>query len=337
MNQMELHSMNDYTIHLKSIGSMTQVPDSQKLFGALIYKFVETYGDKLTTLFTNAIKDKEIHLALSNVLPKGYLPTPQDFLIDNYSSKSEKDDAKQVRKAIKTRCYIKEDAIHNILNPSCFNFEEYSYVKEQNLQQLRASIDSIRYQISGLDSNLYSVPTIVLTEVIMPNEKIEYHEMKEVKDFCFYLQIDDSELCRNFYNMLASSINETLVLGKRASQGLNLFEIKKVENNNVKQTDSTPSTFLNTGMLLPEKDTIDFDESSLKLFTSERRPFEIVGGWGKQPKYFISFLAEGSIIKTSKSIKAIGKSVNPPYRKRDIVFGNAYLYPLHIKEGSTKQ
>lgn len=326
--------MKEHLIKLKAMGSITQVPDSQKLFGALVYMFANKYGEQQATNFTEAVRNKKIHLAMSNVIPTGYLPTPQDFLVDKIADDNVKgENLKIKRKAIKKRYYIKEEKLIDvIINPDLCE-KLYPYIEIQDLQQLRASIDSIRYQIPELESRLYSVPTIMLTEVKMVDKKIEHHE---VKDFCFYLQIDDSELCRNFYNMLTSSINETLILGKRASQGLNLFEIKKIENNNVKQTDSTPSTFLNTGMLLPEKDTIDFDESSLKLFTSERRPFEIVGGWGKQPKWFISFLAEGSIIKTGKAIKEIGKSVNPPYRKRDVVFGNAYLYPLNVEEGSAK-
>jgi hypothetical protein len=90
---------------------------------------------------------------------------------------------------------------------------------------------------------------------------------------------------------------------------------------------------LNTGMLLPNE--IDFDNSTLKLFTSERRPFEKPGGWNQyDKKYYISFIHEGSVIFlpdgiTQEHVRRAGKSTESKFRPgRDIVFGNAFLYPI---------
>lgn len=330
--------MKDYLVQLKAIGSMTQVPDSQKLFGALVYMFAETYGNGLATALTKAVKENTIHLALSNVLPKGYLPTPHDFLIDNMTTRSEKneisseneanDNLKEIRKTIKVRDYITSDAISDVLKDPASCKDVYPYIKQQNHQQLRALIDSTRYQIPELDSRLYSVPTVALIEVKKENSEkknnTNYKKIyKEVKDFCFYLQIDDSELCTKFYNMLTLAINETIILGKRASQGLNLFEIEAVTESIT--TCSNPLSYLNTGMFLPNK--INYEKSFMKLFTSERRPFEKFSGWQDSIKYYISFLAEGSLLTLSDQ-QNVSKSIESPFRKRDIVFGNAYLYPL---------
>ena len=38
--------MRNYKVILKLTGPITQVPDSQKLFGALMYMFAEKYGDE---------------------------------------------------------------------------------------------------------------------------------------------------------------------------------------------------------------------------------------------------------------------------------------------------
>lgn len=50
--------MRDYKIGLELTGAMTQVPDSQKLFGALVYLFAERYGDGSAAKLTKAVKDK---------------------------------------------------------------------------------------------------------------------------------------------------------------------------------------------------------------------------------------------------------------------------------------
>jgi hypothetical protein len=78
----------------------------------------------------------------------------------------------------------------------------------------------------------------------------------------------------------------------------------------------------------------DFASSTLKLFTSGRRTFEMPGGWDKDfARYYISFIAEGSIIASPDGLESTGKSIKSPFNpKRDIVFGNAFLYSLSLGE-----
>lgn len=317
--------MKDYKVKLKLTGAMTQVPDCQKLFGALVYLFAEVHGDERATALTKAILNKTIHLALSNVIPEGYLPVPQDYLIDRMSAScGEAFDLKKERAAIKLRSYIKPQDLRSVLGGSIKCGEINTYVKQRNLQQLRASIDSIRYDIPELDTRLYSVPTVDLCEV--DPEKGE----QIVKEYCFYLQVDESELCFDFVSMLCKAAEEELelILGKRASQGLNLFRMISMVQE-VPRLDS--ETYLNTGMLLP--DQIDFESSSIRLFTSERRPFEMMGGWSEEsPKYYISYLNQGSIIQAPEGPEKAGKSIESPFNRRNIVFGNAFLYPIILNE-----
>ena len=88
-------------------------------------------------------------------------------------------------------------------------------------------------------------------------------------------------------------------------------------------------------MLVPEK--IDFRKSTLRLFTSERRPFTMPGGWKKDSKYFISFIDSGSIIAFYDIIEQAGKCVRSPFnQERDIIFGNAFLYPVILGKGESK-
>lgn len=323
--------MKDYKVKLISTGSLTQLPDSQKLFGALVYMFSEKYGENKASMLTKVLVDKKNHLALSNVMPWDYLPTPQEYVID-YISKNIGTDAKlkEKRAAIKKRSYIRLTELKHVLEEPESCETVFPYVKLQNHQQLRASIESDRYDIPELDSKLYSVPTVDLLEISLDEKGKE--RKKPVSTFCFYLQADDSNICADLLDTLneAASTKGTVILGKRASQGLNIFEFQDIIAQDFRHTST--NLFLNMGMLLPNE--IDFASSTLKLFTSERRPFEMAGGWDKDfTRHYISFIAEGSMISAPGGLAGAGKSVKSPFiKKRDIVFGNAFLYPISLRE-----
>ena len=96
--------MNTCIISLKANGRLTQIPDSQKLFGALVYLFAEEYGEKVTTTFVQTVYS-ENRLSLSDVIPQGYLPTPHEYLMSRIenSEKYEKNERcmKQIYSALK--------------------------------------------------------------------------------------------------------------------------------------------------------------------------------------------------------------------------------------------
>lgn len=208
----------------------------------------------------------------------------------------------------------------------------FPYIKLANHQQLRASIESSFYNVPELDSKLYSVPTVNLLEISLDKKGDE--QEKPVNTFYFYLQVDDSKNIDRLLDMLNEAVRtkRTVILGKRSSQGLNSFEFQNIVEENISY--GRTDCFLNMGMLLPDK--IDFASSTLKLFTSERRPFEMPGGWDKSLiGYYISFIAEGSIIVLSEDGKqSTGRSVKSPFNpERDVVFGDAFLYPLDLQKG----
>lgn len=323
--------MKVYKIKLTSTGAITQLPDSQKLFGALVYMFSEAYGRDKATMLVKEVKEKSIHLALSNIMPFGYFPTPQDYLIDLAASSAASDvNLKQIRAEIKERRYIRlEDLKKALKNPAHIQ-KISSYVKLVDLQQLRASIESLQYNIPELDTKLYSVPVVVPLEM----QRKENKETR-VTDFCFYLQVGgDSELLDKLFCRIACAVKDEnfVILGKRASQGINTFKFCGMEEIGLpkEKNNGLPKMFLNMGMLLPGH--IDFSSSTLKLFTSERRPFEMAGGWEKNAMgKFISFVAEGSLICVPDGAERAGQSIDSPfYQGRDIVFGDAFLYPISL-------
>lgn len=334
--------MSVYRIELTAQGALTQMPDSQKIFGALVYLLSETYGGEEATELTKAVLHKKSHLALSNLMPLGYLPVPQDYVMDMLVSpgKTEKQEGeekeeeglKKKRKAVKARSYLREAELKRLWKAPQECGTIFPYVEIQNQQLLRASIESVRYGIPELESKLYSVPTVAL-QAVFRGEKDK--EKRPIKDFCFYLQAGEDSNADKLVSLLKRSAQEKrmIILGKRASQNLNTFVFKEAAEE--KLPDAPGDKFLNMGMLLPDK--INFVDSRLNLFTSERRPFQMDGGWNKNfKKQYISFIAEGSIIALAADMDTAkaGKSIPSPFEsQRDIVFGNAFLYPLPQDEG----
>lgn len=328
--------MKTYEIHLKLLGSMTQMPDSQKLFGALVYLFAQTYGQEKTAELVQAVLHQELHLALSNVLPKGYLPMPQDYFIDELAKINDANaDRKKMRSGIKERNYIETSQLAQLLENSDRPETVFPYIKLETRQQLRTTINGSPDETSGIENNLYSVP---FTYPVKIQKTGDLTKEKIVSDFCFYVQTESQGVGHSFIEMLNAAVSrqQILILGKRASQGLNTYEFCKILQNEKCSAAKGENYFLNTGMLLPNH--IDLSQGWLNLFTSERRPFQMPGGWHQQgTKYFISFISEGSVVYGPNGLERAGRCLQSPYNKeRDVVFGNAFLYPITIPKRRTE-
>lgn len=323
--------MKNYKVVLKSTGAITQLPDSQKLFGALVTMFAKKNGNEKAAEMVKAVLNKKFHLALSNVIPLDYFPMPQDYVVDKLAKNMpEGGNLKEQRTAVKTRAYIRLKDLESVMQNPEKSGEIYPYIKQSDRQQLRASIDSVIYGMEGLETKLYTVPVLKLQEINTREDGRE--KTVPVTDFCFYLQSDESGLAADVMDVIEELIQSgiSLILGKRASQGLNKFRVAEVDPIELPKTEF----YLNLGMLLPDK--IDFSSSKLRLFTSQRRPFAMPGGWNqKNGKYFISFIDSGSVIGLQGGVEQTGKCLPSPFnKKRDVVFGNAFLYPITMrKEG----
>lgn len=324
--------MKTYMVHLSSQGYLTQLPDSQKLFGIL----VSMYAEKLNTdnvdwasLFVHKLLNKEIYMTLSNIIPQDYLPMPQDYFQDKieaaFSKQENLEDKKQIHKNLKKRRYILQNSFKDVVREKG---EVYPYMKVQNGQQAHTSLISNQYNIAGLENVLYSVPIINVLKISSKEDEENIKNQTAIKDFIFYIQLDGSEECQNMYSLLESATLDKIIqgMGKKSSQGLNTYQFEDIKQIEINYDNE--EMFINMGMLLPDK--IDFANSCLKLFISERRPYNPVGGWTKDCEgRFISFIAEGSIITVDKKIENTGKVLESPFNpQRDIVFGKAFLYPL---------
>lgn len=306
-------------VNMELEGRITQLPDSQKIFGALAYLHAKYSSAELTTQFVRKIKDGQIYFALSNLLPLGFLPVPHSYLLDSL-----KGDNKSAYKELKKRKYIEVDNIkHLIQDPSCAS-NLFPYITVSLTQQIHAGIDSKRYNLPGLDPNLYSVPEIEVRKISKDGKN------ENIRQYSFSIMIEEGNDSESLQLALeeASKCQRKFVLGARGSQGLNTYHIVNIDTHLEEEAVIESGMYLNLGMLIPNQ--INFEQSSIQLFTSERRPFNPIGGWDeKMVGHFISYIEQGSIICTSQGLKNAGKSIQSPfYTEKEIVFGNALLYFL---------
>lgn len=333
-------------IDMKLSGRLTLIPDSQKVFGAFMSMYAEHTSPEKATELVAKIKDGRVYFALSNALPNaspnasptGYLPVPHTALLDRLAEAGTKDDgikeAKAKYEAVKKRHYAKIEQIEKMLEDPARAKDVYPYVSIANTQQVHTSI---AYDVPGLNPYLYSVPEIVVTEISRPASDDGKDNARIIQDFSFYLSFEKCDECKALTRAFAEArkSGRLFFLGPRASQGLNLFTLQGMYPADI-PSDEHAERYLNLGMLLPGE--IDCGKSALKLFTSERRPFEQRGGWDSAcEKKFISFIDAGSILYPTRGIKLAGRSINSPFDDKAIVFGNAFLYPIQTQLGDVSR
>ena len=317
-----------FEICMKLTGRLTQIPDSQKIFGSMIYHYAERNSDEQAAALVRKIRKGQLYCAISNMLPQGYMPMTQVDLTVVDTSSPDKIDLKTLHEEQKKRAYIQEKDLKEVMEYPKKIAELYPSVKVKELQQIHAVLDSHQYNLPGLDPNLYSVPEVQVVEV-RKDDKDE----KECNlcQFVFYMAIENGPEENELYKMLQEAKEEEgrFFLGPRTSQGMNTYVVERIEKK--KEEKCMGKRYLNMGMLLPDR--IDYDRSTLRLFTSERRPYNMSAGWEKSDdRMVISFIEAGSIIYPKIDIFHTGRSVASPFDARAIVFGNAFLYPLFNNE-----
>jgi len=315
--------MLTYKFTVKSLGRITQLLDSQKIFGAIVYLLSNNLEEKKVDQFIEEISNNERMFMVSNLLPDGYLPTPHRDI---------KDGNKTDYRALKNKKFVPVEQIEKPIR----EIKEFIEIEEK--QDAKYQISDEFFEIPGLKNDLFSIPTIRVLKKKVLKKVLEVVE--EVTEFNFYLAFDrEDEIILKLLDLLKQLEydREVFLYGQKASQGYNMYEIKKSERITDLQWENPPC-FLNLGMFLPnnKNQIIDYASSRLKLFTSERRPYQMgVGYYGefKRKDNFISFIEVGSTIKLRSDedkdkLRHVGKSVSSPYDNKRIIFGQSFLYPL---------
>jgi CRISPR/Cas system CSM-associated protein Csm4 (group 5 of RAMP superfamily) len=354
---------------------MSQLPDSQKIFGAICYAYadegkndggiVDKYAQAakckkidIVAEFVKAVKDKEVDIAISNVLPKGLFPVPKSYILRKYAGEENADNDKAgedkagndkaVYQALKKRDFADETQIRGYIEaPGDIVNDNGGYAYLEPFMQAHASTEGPK-----------SEPFSVLRTVCLKhnnNGDTVCHE------FEFFLRCEPSEQNEDGDSRTDSTVHSDIILrllkkgriltlGPHSSQGYNLFEITENPSEcNDFSYESETTVYLNLGMLLPGEINYSYKNKknniapSLDLFTSERRPYapqkwnpDAHAGW------FISFIAPGSVVVASpdKPVATLSKCIYcKKIEEKDgedaitedesrLLFGNAVLMPI---------
>ena len=318
-------TVKTYKGKLTLLGEMSQVPDSQKLFGAIVYLLSDVIGSDAATEFVRNAKEESIIFTLSSILPEGYLPTPKEYLLRIAQTRADAaGNEKTIYSNVKKMDYLRCNQITELLiapeklYSGGFSMTSLDFVHLDTNQQVHVNT----LNEDGDENHIFSTQQTSCT-----------HKENTIKAFEFFINTNDSLIPE----LLEKQLNHIFTLGKRSSQGYNLFKLTsfgKIEA--IAPSSRGPN--LNLGMLLPNQIDYCAEQSALALFSSERRPYtKNRGAWDSSQAngHFISFLAPGSVIVLSdaKQPYKAGKSVVAPTASNgEIVYGNAFLYPLEVKE-----
>ena len=304
--------MITYRIKVNALGRITQLLDSQKIFGALMHLLSSCGYTTEVGKLVQEIKHGERLFMVSNLMPDGYIATPHGDL-EQEGTKTQK----ELYQKLKAKKFVSLAEMET--GKRICKIEDYIKIQESQVSQYR--LTSEFYEVPGLKNEMFSVPTIDIVKSLGD---------EEVKNYCFCLAVNKTdEIVEKMTECIKAE--KCFLRGQRASQGYNLYEVTDVIKEDSTLDYENAMGFLNLGMLLPE--TIDFNESKLKLFTSERRPADYWGSYQK-PHNFISFIEAGSVVyldatnELMKSGKSIVNSIYQDGQEERIIFGNSFLYPL---------
>lgn len=309
--------MEVFSIELRLLGEMSQLPDSQKVFGALMYFLAQNNYN--VSKFVHEVKEGNTYFALSNVMPQDYLPVPKSFI--EYKARNIiNDKGKAVYSALKNCDFAnKELLIKYQNNPGAL----LSSCKKDDFISLEID-QQVHINTEGIDEDSGEEKNLIFS---IQKTNCNYNRVStESKKYKFYIRCEEN--CA-VVKLLEDNLKYVFTLGKRSSQGYNLFELISVTRNSEieKLYANQKNTYLNLGMLLPNEICFTDENSFLNLFSSERRTFSS-DKWSDEDNrgYFISFIAPGSMVVSNDIMKA-GKCVDSPNKKGEIVFGNAFLLP----------
>lgn len=204
---------------------------------------------------------------------------------------------------------------------------ECKYIKKNQTFIQKFRLESQVKELPGMPNVAYSLSILSFINQNGENQK----------EFSFLVKVERESCISKALEGMKKSLNVDKIpcfLGGKGSVGYNeyqIYDIKKSSEGKDGKQLVINTNYLNLGVLLPNFDNIDIDNSILEIYTSDRKPFEIENEISK----VISFVTTGSVIKTKENIESIyqiGNSIdnnkyNPLY-KNSIIFGNSYLIKL---------
>ncbi|SFE78496.1 hypothetical protein [Peptostreptococcus sp. D1] len=244
---------------------------------------------------------------------------------------------KNIYESIKSMDFVEIDGLKEILKLA----ERGKVVRVEDLKKIRHIKKTKNFiQKFRLESQIKGVPGIPNIAYSLPILYFIDNMGNIQNEFSFFVRVEEESCISKCLEEIKKNIivrEMPCFLGNKGSSGYNeyrIYNIEKQNNKNFEKSSDNGEVLINLGVLLPNIDNIDVENSILDIHTSDRKPFEIEN---EIPKV-ISFISEGSIIKAkegNENLFKIGKSIdnskyNPLYNNA-IIFGNSYLVELEVK------
>ena len=246
-----------YKVQLSSLGRIIQLPDSQKIYGAILH-YLNDKGD-----LSGIEKILDSKLYISNVFPMEVLPN----------------------------IYIWGEEYTSSIDDKMYEFSNNDYKDYKSKKYITLGSKKIEVEETFRDMNnteeIVKGSGGVFSQNIINYKKEEDGKKEIINDFEFYFRCDSQDLS----NTISTIIKEmkVLKLGKRSTRGMNLYEVIEIERLDIQDSSEC---YLNLGMLgMNNLEFIDMEKSKLKIYTSKRKGYV---EWKKE--LIVQYIGEGSVI-----------------------------------------
>jgi len=303
-----------------------------------LQKRLKTNRKEIEKLEEELVKNHKIIKELEeNEIDKNQLSIINDLKksLNEIAIKTANLSEKNIYKTIRSMDFIEQNQLKKLLELDKIEEEikVEDLVKIKHIKKTQTFIQKFRLEsqiknLPGLPNVAYSLPII---SFISQDKKTQY-------EFSFFVKVKQESCIAKALDGVKNDLNKnemTCFLGGKGSTGYNEYHLYGIEKSNDNKDEEQPIAsvnYLNMGVLLPNFDNIDVEDSLLEISTSDRKPFEIENEISK----VISFVTAGSVIKVKDDgvdPYKIGESIdnskyNPLYKKNAIIFGNSYLVEL---------
>lgn len=289
--------MKVYKINLTSLGEITKLPDSQQIFGALIYRLVDLGKDDayIAKLFTN-VQIKQV----SNFIPEGYIPNIYAW-----------DDSVYSTQIGEVKYQLQNDGYKSNAGKG---------YKDKQYQTAIGNNKQLRIQSTFKDMNNTSQIEEGNGGVFSQNH-LKILEDNEIKHNYFFL----IECTEAVYQDLFEVVDDEVVvfrLGARVSRGMNMYEVESCSEVALL---SGSTTYMNIGMLgLNNTKKFDMEKSHLRTYQSKRK-----GYVDYKSEAHITYIAEGSVIQLNNDEKI---ETHVAIADKRYLYTGGFLLPIQKQE-----
>ena len=282
-----------YKVQLSSLGRIIQLPDSQKIYGAILHYL----NDKSDLSVIEKILDSKLYI--SNVFPMEVLPN----------------------------IYIWGEEYTSSIDDKMYEFSNKDYKDYKSKKYITLGSKKIEVEETFRDMNnteeIVKGSGGVFSQNIINYKKEEDGKKEIINDFEFYFRCDSQDLS----NTISTIIKEmkVLKLGKRSTRGMNLYEVIEIERLDIQDSSEC---YLNLGMLgMNNLEFIDMEKSKLKIYTSKRKGYV---EWKKE--LIVQYIGEGSVIcLKDNNINNLKSNIQIDGEEGRRLYTGGFLLPLRKK------